>query len=73
MHWWSAEAGRFCAGPETFTLILQILYFLLFRTAAISTASAGFGANRNLIERAGWAKRFCFSYNPKTQFCRMRP
>ncbi len=34
MHWWSAEAGRFCAGPETFTLILQILYFLLFWQAA---------------------------------------
>jgi len=38
--------------------------------AFIDLASGFFGAR---VRRSGWAKRFCFRYNSKTQFHRTRP
>jgi hypothetical protein len=75
MQTWNAGAGRFCAGAETFTLILQIFHF---GKPPISTASAAFGviwhrdptsaqgSLASVPDESGWAKRFCFRYNLKT-------
>jgi hypothetical protein len=85
MHMKNDRAGRFCACPETFTLIYEILFGDNFVNAPISTAGAGFDGNQKCKMRLFLKfvqevcrdsispKRFSFRYNLRTQSRTMRP